>query len=202
MEKLSGLLGIIGVCLAVKMFEYFGFSEIQAFLLLEAYIIFTLFSICKLSKELFIKAICLYGGIFWSLVFILDCFLIDISLIITMLGALPLYILSAKKVINNKREIKLSFNECLIVHFKPFKWYHWLWLLVGKDLDAYRAFYEPKKDLYIKVINGKLVERKVSHELFAREIRALNADITVAKVTYEELQGKLGTKINCKKEIY
>jgi len=200
--KLSGLLGILFVCLGAKIFEFYGTHVIQGFLITEAYIIFTFFSLCKLSKELFIKSICLYGGIFWSLIFVLDCFAIDISFIITMLGALPLYILSAKRVINNKRDIRLSFNKCLVVHLKPFKWYHWVWVLVGKDLDAYRAFYDPAQELYVRMEKGKLVVRKVSHDLFAREMRAMGSDVSPATITYEELREKLGTKINCKKEIY
>jgi len=200
--KLSGLLGLLFVCLGAKLFEFYGTHEIQPFLILQAYIIFTLFSVYKLSDKLQLKAMCLYVGLVWCISFVTDFFLIDFSLLLTMLGALPLYILSAKRVINNKRDIRLSFNKCLVVHLKPFRWYHWVWILVGKDLDAYRAFYDPEQELYVRMEKGKLVVRKVSHDLFAREMRAMGSDVSPATITYEGLRKKLGTKINCKKEIY
>ncbi len=202
MLKLSGLLGILFVCLGVEWFEYFGTDIIQGFLILQAYIIFTLFCTYKLSDNLLLKAISLYSGIFWILSFITDCFLIDCSLILTAIVALPLYILSAKNIVKSPITPMLDFKHNYIIENVPFKWYQWLWLLVGKNMSAYNWYYNSDKGLLMRIEDGILIERKVSHQLLLKELKATGADVSIAKVSYKSLQAKLGKKINCKKEIY
>ncbi len=202
MLKLSGLLGILLLCIGVNWFKFYGTDIIQVFIILQAYIIFTLFYLFKLSTELIVKALCLYIGIFWCISFITDLFLIDLSLILTIIGALFIYPISAKKLIKTECKPNLKFNTNYVLHIKPFKWYHWIWLLVGKDMDAYRTYYNSSKQVYIRMENGILIERKVDRETILREISALNADVSKAEVSYAELHNKLGTKINCKRKIY
>lgn len=200
MIKASFISGLLFLIIGSYLCKFYDI--IFMFLVYDLYFLMTVISLHLLSKELIVKAITLYLGWFLLLNFITDSLMIDKSLILSILFAVPLYILSAKKLLKSPVKPNLSFKHNYVIHCKPFRWYHWFWLLIGNGLDAYRTVYISDKQAYFRVENGVLTERKVNHETILREISAINADVSIAEVDYKELHNKVGDKFNCKKELY
>jgi len=164
--------------------------------------LFVLTSIFKSKSLLQAKAIAYFLGLFWLFSISLDILSIDILEFYLIPFALILYILSAKRIIKTPTLPNLNFNTNYIIHCKPFKARHWIWLLLGKDMDAFRWFYDSKREILMRMEGNVLVERRADHKTILKGISAVNGEVSSATVSYAELKKKLGTKINCKKEIY
>jgi len=202
MAKVSFWLSIVFLSVGLMLFKTLDLSLIFAFLIYDIYLIITFVSILYISKELFIKAIALYLSIFWGINFITDCFMLDGFDIIALMGSLFIYPITAKKVILNRKAPLLSFKNDYIFHLNPDRWYQWLWLLVGKDLNAGKYYYNPEHKEYFRVVDEILEVKTVDYALIQREVISLGCDVSIAEVSYEEMRAKVGKKTNCIKEIY
>lgn len=148
------------------------------------------------------KAVCYFLLLFWFTVIILDLLRIDILGFLLIIFSLALYSITAKKVLKSPITPMLDFKHNYVIKCSPFKWYHWCWILSGNAESSFNWLYNSKRQTLLRVEGGILVERKANHDLMLREIKAIEADVSIAEVDYDELKKKLGTRINCKKEIY
>ena len=202
MIKASLFFNVILLYLGSKLFRLFGEGLITPFVMLETYFFLSLFSFFLVSKDLFNKSISLYLSIFWLINAVTDFFFIDSYMIITLLGSIPLYVIIAKNIIKPpKTKIDMDFKqEAYIFHHLPSKWYHWIWVLFGNDLEARKTIYYPKKGVYFYNTSIGLKEHKCNNELAIKLMS--NCNVSIGQVSYKELHNKVGHKINCKKDIY